>query len=348
MIGCYRLDTTPRDLRQCATRGLGPGATFKGILRDQPLSTPSRSVVFDAASEGASPALHRVVETLERAVPGSSPVFNLLRLYRAPQWLHMLPVPLATFDSSVPLATALLAAGRGVANAFAILAFGFLLNAVSDLHVDRDARKNPLLLPGHGGYKTSLIVLPAVSLALAAFSPWPVQLATAWCLTLGCVYSIGPRLKAIPVVGTVTDAAGFTPILFLGMAGSSLPPGFGTVAIAFAALLLQNQLIHEAGDRVEDEASGIRTTWLALGPRWTALLTAAAGALATGATASTVAPFGYSAVSAVVGAALVVAFPLLLAWQGLSADGAARLRVVHRWCAVLVGAMLYVAWRHAV
>jgi len=66
-------------------------------------------------------------------------------------------------------ATALLAGARGIANAFAILAFGFLLNAVSDRHVDHDVRKNPLLLPGHGGYKTSLVVLPLVSLALAAF-----------------------------------------------------------------------------------------------------------------------------------------------------------------------------------
>src|SRR5438093_6170667 len=118
-----------------------------------------------------------MIQALEQVVPSSSPLLDLLRLYRAPQWLHMLPLPLATFDAAVPLPTALLAAARGIANAFAILAFGFLLNAVSDRHVDRDARKNPLLVPGRRGYKTSLVVLPAVSLALAAFSPWPVQLA---------------------------------------------------------------------------------------------------------------------------------------------------------------------------
>ena len=284
-----------------------------------------------------------MMEALEHAVPSSSPLIDLLRLYRAPQWLHILPLPLATFDAGVPLATALLAAVRGIANAFAILAFGFLLNAVSDRHVDRDARKNPLLAPGHVGYKTSLVVLPALSLALAALSPWPVQLATVWCLTLGCVYSIGPRLKAVPVAGTLTDAAGFTPILFLGMAGPSLPPGFSAVAVAFAALLLQNQLIHEAADRIEDEASGIRTTWLTLGPRWTALVAACAGGVATLATAS-VAGFRYASVPAV-GTTFVVAFPFLLARDALTARRAATLRVVHRWCAVLVGAALYVAWR---
>ncbi len=281
----------------------------------------------------------------------SSPLLvlpRLYRLYRAPEWLHILPLPLATFDADVPLGTALVAAARGIANAFGILAFGFLLNAVSDRYVDRDARKNPLLLPGHGGYKTSLVMLPAISVALAAFSPWPVQLATAWCLTLGCVYSIGPRLKAIPVVGTLTDAAGFAPILFLGMAGPSLPVGFGTIAIIFAALLLQNQLIHEAGDREDDQASGLRTTWLTLGPRWTALLAACAGALATTATASTDAGVRSAAIPGIVGAAFVVAFPLLLAWDGLTPARARRLRVVHRWCALLVGATLYVAWRHFV
>ena len=53
-----------------------------------------------------------------------------LLFYRAPEWLHILPLPLATFDAGIPLGTATLAAARGIANAFAILAFGFLLNAV--------------------------------------------------------------------------------------------------------------------------------------------------------------------------------------------------------------------------
>ncbi len=256
------------------------------------------------------------------------------------QWLHVLPLPLATFDATVPVDTALLAVARGIVNAFAILAFGFLVNAISDRHVDRDARKNPLLVPGRDGYKASLVTLPAVSIALAAFSPWPVQLATAFSLMVGIVYSVGPRLKIIPVVGTLTNAAWYTPVLFLGMAGPSLPAGFATIAIAFMTLLLQNQLIHEAGDRLEDEASGIRTTWLALGPRWTALLAAGVGAVATVVAAPALGGFRYAA-----GTAFIVVFPLLLAWNGLTADRAARLRVVHRWCAVLFGAAVYAAWQ---
>jgi hypothetical protein len=143
-------------------------------------------------------------------------------------------------------------------------------------------------------------------------------------------------------VGTLANAAWYVPMLYLGMADASLPAGFGVVATAFTALLLQNQLIHESGDRIEDEASGIRTTWVAFGPRWSALLAACAGTVAILATASSLGALRYA-----VGAVFIAVFPLLLAWGGLTAERAARLRVVHRWCAVLFGAALYVAWRAA-
>lgn len=306
--------------------------------------------MLDTTARSAPVRLHDTVEVAGREaaaremaardVPSSSPLIDLLRLYRVRQWVHILPLPLATFDTSVPTATALLAAARGMANLFAILAFGFLVNAISDRYVDRDARKNPLVVPGRNGYKLSLIALPAVSVALAAFSPWPVQIATVCCLAVGCLYSVGPRLKTIPVVGTLANAAWYVPMLYLGMADSSLPAGFSVIATAFTALLLQNQLIHESGDRIEDEASGIHTTWLAFGPRWTAFLAAGAGAVAIVMTAASLGAFRYP-----VGTLFIGAFPLLLAWDGLTAERAARLRVVHRWCAVLFGAALYAAWR---
>lgn len=309
--------------------------------RDPPLTDLTGTSVLKAAAAAAPARLHEPVEGLALDVPRGSALIDLLRLYRVRQWVHVLPLPLATFDATVPFGTALLAAARGVANLFAILAFGFLVNAIADRYVDRDARKNPLIVPGREGYKASLIALPAVSLLLAAFSPWPVQLATACCLAVGCLYSMGPRLKTIPVVGTLANGAWYVPMLLLGMARPSLPAGFATIAIAFTALILQNQLIHESGDRIEDEASGIRTTWLAFGPRWTALLAAGAGAAAIVMTAPALGAFRFA-----VGTIFIVAFPLLLAWDGLSAERAARLRVVHRWCAVSFGAALYVAWRH--
>jgi 4-hydroxybenzoate polyprenyltransferase len=300
-----------------------------------------------APGSATRPPLRRVVVASEQQLDTTrrARVADLLRLYRIRDWLHILPLPLATFDAGVPLQTASLAALRGVVNAFAILAFGFLLNAISDRHVDRDPKKNPLVAPGAPAYRGSLVALPAISLLVAAFSPWPAQMATLWCLMLGCLYSTGPRLKSIPVAGSLVNAAGFTPILFLGMATESLPPRFAYVAVAFAALLLQNQLIHEAGDRVEDEASGIRTTWLTLGAKWTAGLACMAGCIATAATAGVLARSAWVLLSAVVGAAFVVGFPFRLADTDLGPNEAGRIRVHHRWCCALTGAALYAAWR---
>ncbi len=257
----------------------------------------------------------------------------------------MLPVPLATFDLYAPRGRAWLAAGRGVASAFVILAFGFLLNSVSDRQVDRDGRKNPLIIAGAAGYQYSLAVLLVLSLALAAVSPVPARLAILSCLVLGVVYSIGPRLKSVPVAGSLTNAAGFTLMLFFGMSSATLPAGFGYVALVYATLLLQNQLMHEAGDQLEDRASGIRTTWLTLGPRWTSLMAAFAGLGATIAAAHIVPRAAVVPVVAIASMIFVVAFPLLLSWPRLKTREAARLRVIQRWWAVVFGAALYAAWR---
>src|SRR5947208_14218500 len=192
---------------------------------------------------------------------------DLLRLYRVRDWIHMLPVPLATFDLYVPRGRAWLAAGRGVASAFVILAFGFLLNSVSDRRVDRDGRKNPLIVAGAAGYQYSLAVLLVLSLVLATVSPVPARLAILSCLALGVIYSIGPRLKSVPVASSLTNAAGFTLMLFFGMSSDTLLVGFGFVALVYATLLLQNQLMHEAGDTVEGRSSGLPTTGLAVGRR---------------------------------------------------------------------------------
>ena len=270
---------------------------------------------------------------------------DLLRLYRVRDWIHMLPVPLATFDLYAPRGRAWLAAGRGVASAFVILAFGFLLNSVSDRQVDRDGRKNPLIIAGAAGYQYSLAVLLVLSLVLAAVSPVPARLAIVTCLALGVVYSIGPRLKSVPVAGSLTNAAGFTLMLFFGMSSATLPVGFGYVALVYATLLLQNQLMHEAGDQLEDRASGIRTTWLTLGPRWTALMAAFAGLGATIAAAHIVPRAAVVPVVAIASMIFVVAFPLLLSWPRLKTREAARLRVIQRWWAVVFGAALYAAWR---
>jgi len=275
------------------------------------------------------------------------PVRDWLRLCRVRDWVHFLPIPLATFDPDAPRNAALLAAARGIAGAFTILAFGFLLNSVADRRMDLDARKNPLIVPGADEHRYSLAALLVLALVLAAMGPWPVQVATCSCLLLGCVYSAGPRLKSVPIAGSLANAAGFALLLFVGMRNASLPPRFGYVVLAFAALVLQNQLIHEAADRLEDRAGGIRTTWLMLGPRWTAVVAALSGLGATVAAAGIMPTLRLAPVVAIVGAAFGMAFPLLLAWRGMESTQAARLRLAHRWCAVLFGAGFFAAWRYA-
>lgn len=264
---------------------------------------------------------------------------------RFADWAHFLVLPLATIDAHASRSDTLLAGARGVGIAFTILAFGFLINSVADREMDIDVRKNSLVIPGAGAQGASLIGLVAVCLLLSISSPWPAKLATASCLVLGYIYSSGPRLKRVPVAGSLANVAGFTLLLFVGMQDASLPPRFGWVALVFAALLLQNQLIHEAADRLEDSAGGVRTSWLTLGPRWTVLIAAISGLGAAGATAFIVPRPRLSPVVLAAGAAFGVVFPLLLASRGMEPSRAARLRVTHRWCAASFGALCYFAWR---
>lgn len=269
---------------------------------------------------------------------------DLFRLYRVRDWLHFLLLPLATFDARPPLGAALFAAGRGIAMTFAILAFGYLVNSVYDRRMDVDPRKNPLIVPGMGKPRSSLVALPAISLMLALGAPWPAQLAAVSSLAFFYVYSAGPRLKAIPVIGSIANVGLFTPLLFVGMRETSVQPGFLYIVMVCAALVFETQLIHEAADQVEDAAGGIHTTWLTLGARWTALLTALAGLGAAAAAAGMMSGVRSAVVVIIIGAVSGVAFPLLLAWHGADAKQAARLRVTHRWCGTLFGAGLFAAW----
>jgi 4-hydroxybenzoate polyprenyltransferase len=276
---------------------------------------------------------------------GEGAVRRLLRLYRVRDWLHFLPLPLATFDREAPSVSALFAAGRGVATAFALLAFGYLLNSVFDRHVDLDPRKNPLILHGARDARASLVAMFALSLVLAVLGPWPVQLATVLCLICYMIYSAGPRLKSIPLVGSLINIGLFTPLLFIGMRDASLPTGFVAVMVVCSALVLETQLIHEAADQADDRAGGVRTTWLILGPRWTALIAALAGLTIAVASAGMVSAARSTAVAAIVTLIFAVTFPLLLAWHGGDPNRAARLRLAHRWCGVLLGAGLFAVWR---
>lgn len=266
-----------------------------------------------------------------------------LRLYRVRDWLHFLPLPLATVDPS-PAGAALWAAARGIATAAAILAFGYLLNSLADRLMDRDARKNPLILPGAAEPRPDLAALLVAAIVLAALGPWPARVAAALSLFFFSVYSAAPRIKSVPILGSLANIGMFAPLLFLGLREATLPPGLAGLVVACGALVLETQLVHEAADSHEDRAGGVRTTWLTVGPRRAAAIAAACG-LATAAGAASLGGGAARALAAIAAAVFGAAFPLQLARQGGDIAHAARLRLAHRWCGLAFGAALFAVWR---
>ena len=105
----------------------------------------------------------------------------------------------------------------------------------------------------------ALWVLALVAVGLAATGPWVTLAATLLARSSGIVYSVGPRLKRYPVVGTLTNATNFTPLLWVGLPASGATDGTMILTQAFLLLLLQNQLLHEAADRDDDLRGGHRS-----------------------------------------------------------------------------------------
>ncbi len=260
---------------------------------------------------------------------------------RVRQWWYFLALPLAGWDRGAPLAPAIACAARGLAIAFCVLAFGYLLNAVADRDMDHDRRKNPLVGTSPRSFTAPIVALVALALALAATGSLTVQLATATSLASGFVYSAGPRLKAVPLVGTWLNVMSFGPLLAVGTAEAA-PPHLVPVGAAFAALLVQNQLIHEAADAAEDRDGGVQTTFVVLGQVGVGFLALLAGAAVAWATLGL--PLG--PISTVV-AVLVFAgaFPALLVGRCHDAVAMRSLRRLHRvaaaaTCALALGSAL--------
>src|SRR5262249_24189908 len=113
----------------------------------------------------------------------------------------------------------------------------------------------------------------------------------------------------------------------------------------FVALLLQNQLLHEAADAVEDAGGDVRTTLLELGNRGAALLAAGCGAVVIGALVRILGSRHLPLALAVGALPVVVVFPALLARFGGSPARMARARIAQRWAAVATGALLIVLLR---
>jgi len=266
------------------------------------------------------------------------------KIVRFESWARFLVLPAAGVEIGAPMPAAI-ALARGVGIAAALLAFGYLANSLGDRAMDRDPAKNALVAArcDDATLKRALAVLAIVALACCATAPKIARVATIVCLASGWAYSLGPRCKRFAIVGTLMNVLNFTPLLVVGVADAA-PPRLAWIAAAFAALLVQNQLLHEAADAPEDRVGALRTTFLALGARAAARLAALSGVALAAVACALAMRSGWPAAIAACALALpfVVVFPWLLARRGGSPEAMARVRVAQRWTAMIAVASLAV------
>lgn len=210
------------------------------------------------------------------AIIGLPAALGVLRVLRAPQWLHFAALPLAGLDRAALASPVALARGAlGVAAASLALAYAYGINAVADRESDASRVKNPLAGIARVPAEARAVVATTAVAALAASFPLgrPAIVLVLASLVAGTVYSVGPRMKARPILGALFNTAIFAPLLGLALPqGAPPPPAFAALGATFVGLILQSQLLHEAADADEDAAGGALTTARLLGPRGTRAL----------------------------------------------------------------------------
>jgi hypothetical protein len=137
----------------------------------------------------------------------------------------------------------------------------------------------------------------------------------------------------------------FLPLLFVGMPHPAPSPRLIALAASFGAMLLQNQLIHEAGDAPEDRRGALRTTYLRAGLIGTTLLAAVCGVATLLAGVWAVGQLERSYWIALHALPYVLLFPILMLAFGDSPPRMRAMRKVQRWFAVASGALLFIGLR---
>lgn len=265
---------------------------------------------------------------------------------RLRHWVHFLVLPFASYHPFRAFHEQLFGLLRGVCISFSVLTFGYLLNAVSDRDMDLDPEKN-VLRGSSKKYHGELIFWSLLALLLAATGPWPVFAATLSCLLCGWVYSSGPRLKALPLVGTLLNVGNFSPLLFVGLHSLPWPSVLPWIVVLFSFLLLQNQLLHEAADAEEDRHGHLNTTFLKWGLTFTVAFTALCGIGVVSTSVYALLVHHRSVWFAFHSIVYVLLFPLWV-WSSKSpksnvhTNAVHRIRKIHRWCCLVSGALMYV------
>ncbi len=217
------------------------------------------------------------------------------------------------------------------------LAYAYGFNGITDRGMDRDAAKNSLAGLVEVPREAVLLVAACAVVALgSAAALTPVALVgTAMSLVAATLYSAQPRLKAVPVVGTLVNGLIFAPLPFLASVG---PPSAGMLFLAycFYVLVTQNQILHEISDSQEDATAGVRTTGMVVGPTGVRVIAVILGPLA----ALLLWCLHAAAWVTLVAAALGLCGGSMMVALG-NAQRARRLRAAHRWYALALGGVLF-------
>lgn len=269
-------------------------------------------------------------------------VADLARLYRVLDWVHFLPLPLAGWWAGEARS------GRSLVGGLAAwgmaLAFMSAVNQAFDDRLDRRAGKNPVGVR-FGRREALLMAVPPalLSVALAAWLSPRGLVPTLLLLAAATVYSAPPRLKRVPVLGTLWNVVIALPGLFLADAPRAGHAPLRLLVTLFALLLVVSQLLHEAEDRDDDLAGGVFTVAVVTGVR------GALGAAALGLAAIPLATWALSAGMAH-RAALTAATGLFsAAWlatlgavlRGGERRGLRAVRLRYRYAALALGALAF-------
>jgi 4-hydroxybenzoate polyprenyltransferase len=269
-------------------------------------------------------------------------IIDLLRLYRVKDWVHFLPLPLVGWAAAPAPRSPSVLAGAVFGWALA-LAYASALNQAFDGRVDRLQRgKNPVgsRLATPDALRLAALPLVAAPVVLGLLAPAGLA-ALAVFVAAATLYSAPPRLKRVPILGTLWNLPVGVPGMFFAARPAALAPPSLLLVVLFCLLLLASQLLHEAQDRDDDAQGGVRTV-ATLGGRRLALHAAAAVLLATPPVGFCLAGFAAHRPTLTVVLALFSGAWAALIAAHLAAGTAAlrRLRLAFRYATLTLGAVV--------
>jgi 4-hydroxybenzoate polyprenyltransferase len=282
--------------------------------------------------------MHQATRVGSPSVPRRGAWYRAARALRGSGWWYFSLLPLISLvddprgddDVVLRLVGSVVVAGL-------CLAYAYGFNGITDRGMDRDEAKNSLAglveVPQEAVLLVAACALSALGIA-AALTPVAL-VGTGMSLVAATLYSAQPRLKAVPIVGTLVNGLIFAPLPFLASVG---PPSAGMLFLAycFYVLVTQNQILHEISDSQEDATAGVRTTGMVVGPTGVRVIAVILGPLA----ALLLWRLQATASVALVAAALGLCGGSTMVALG-DAQRARRLRAAHRWYSLAVGAVLF-------